>query len=69
MMTDIYWMSASPSYEAEKNRAMYHCNRLTMAEKMAARRTLAKRSARSANMLATATKSLFAALLTGVTRS
>lgn len=69
MMTDIYWMSASPSYEAEKNRAMYHCANLTMAEKVAARRGLAKRNAHGATIRATATKSLLATLLSGVTRT
>jgi len=67
MMTEIYWMSASPSYEAEKNRTMYRGTSLTMAEK-AAIRSRASRSSRGKKTIASATKSFLATLLSGVTR-
>jgi len=66
MMSDIYWMSASPSYEAERNRTMYHRSSLTTAEKAAA---LHKRTNRATSAIASATKSLFVTLLSGVTRT
>ncbi len=68
MMTDVYWMSASPSYEAEKNRTMY-CTSLTMAERTAARRELANHSALGVKSIAAATKNLFVMLLSGVTNA